>query len=162
MVLPSCCCGIHYKSQKILTVSKFTAVGFTAAGFTAAGMTSAWYSWYQLHRDNGIARMIIGRKIFHHLTLKNNNTIHQVIMRNVMINAPNPWYTHGTRRNQWGSSRRCGTSSILQVVFDLGTALNTDLGAPPINSIILPFELWNIIWPFTQTQDRYEIEPGIY
>ena len=51
-------------------------------------------------RDKGIARIMIGRKSIHHLKLKNNNNIHKVIRRNVIINAPNPLYIHGTTQKQ--------------------------------------------------------------
>ena len=73
--------------------------------------------WVQYHNQiaNGIAGMIIVRRIIHHLTLKNNNNVHNVTMSTATIGAPQALHTHGNAIYQAELPLGCGTLFILGV-----------------------------------------------
>ena len=91
---------------------------FTVQGFPADGMISGRLVQYHNHPVSGIAGIIIVVIIIHHLTLENNNDVHNVIMSTATIKAPSFRHTNGHARNQWENSLWCGTLSILQLVYE--------------------------------------------
>ena len=80
---------------------------------------------------------MIVKKIIHHLTLKNNNNVHNATIGTVTIKTPQFLHIDGNARNQGDDPLWSGISSILVYMkaINLETGLYTDL-VVHVNNIV--------------------------